>query len=277
MQANFQIIVREPSFAHERGPLGLWNPRLPELSHTLNGFQLALPYLEPYFIDAIRGARPHIKDAQLLADMEGFCAQEAQHSRQHRLYCRLLRKRYPRLAELETGIQQSLVQSRRNDSLEWRLAYTAGYECITAQLGRWLFKNSHAWFHDADPAFAQMMTWHAAEEIEHRHVAFDVLRAVNPSPKLRAKALGAAMLKTYADLLPAVNYMLQVDGYAGRWDSRLRRLKVRLSYATELLPAMLRYLVPSYHPTQEREPEGFALWLRDHAANEGSAGVTASA
>jgi predicted metal-dependent hydrolase len=269
MQENFPIVVRDPSFAHERGPGGLWNARMPELSHTLNGFQLALPYLEPYFIDAIRGARAQVKDAKLQADIEGFCAQEAQHSRQHRLYCRLLRKRYPRLAELETGIQQSLVHSRRNDSLEWRLAYTAGYECLTAQLGRWLFRNADAWFHDADPAFAQMMTWHAAEEIEHRQVAFDVLCAVNPSPKLRARALFAALRKTYADLTPAVTYMLEVDGYAKRWDSRLRRLGVRLSAAHALLPAMLRYIKPSYHPSQEREPAAFAQWLREHPPSAG--------
>lgn len=264
MQTKSQLVVRDPSFSHERGPGGLWNARLPELSHTLNGFQLALPYLEPYFIDALRAARSHVKDAQLLAEMDGFCAQEAQHARQHRLYCRMLRKRYPRLSELETSVQQSLLHSRHNDSLEWRLAYTAGYECITAQLGRWLFKNAHAWFQDADPAFAQMMTWHAAEEIEHRHVAFDVLCAVNPSPKLRAKALFAALRKTYADLTPAVSYMLEVDGYAQRWDSKLRRLKVRLSALSTLLPSMLRYLMPSYHPSQEREPAGFARWLRDH-------------
>jgi predicted metal-dependent hydrolase len=273
MQAHFQIVVRDPSFPHERGPGGLWNARLPELSHTLNGFQLALPYLEPYFIDAVRAARAHVKDPRLLADMEGFCAQEAQHARQHRLYCRMLRTRYPRLAELETRIQQSLVHSRRHDALEWRLAYTAGYECITAQLGRWLFKNAHEWFRDADPAFAQMMTWHAAEEIEHRQVAFDVLRAVNPSPRLRAKAIFAALSKTYADLTPAVTYMLEVDGYAKRWDSRLRRLGVRLDAASTLLPSMLRYLMPSYHPCQEREPEGFARWVRDHPQREGSAGA----
>src|ERR1700712_6039076 len=109
-----QIVVRAPSFDHERGRGGLWNARLPELSHTLNAFQLALPYLEPYFIDAVRGARDHVKDPRLLEDMRLFCEQEARHSREHRQYCRVLRKRYPRLAELETGIQQSLVHSRRH-------------------------------------------------------------------------------------------------------------------------------------------------------------------
>lgn len=263
-----QIVVREPKFLHE-GSGGLWNRRLPELSHTLNGFQLALPYLEPYFIDAVRAARPRIEDEQLRTDVQAFCEQEAHHARQHRLYSRLLRKRYPRLAELETGIQRSLAHSRKHDPLEWRLAYTAGYEAITAQLARWLFRSADEWFRDADADFAAMMTWHAAEEIEHRHVAFDVLQVVSQSRALRSRALVAALRKTWSDLTPAVSYMLEVDGYAKRLDSRARRLRLRMSFVGELLPAMLRYVMPGYHPSQEREPVGYRSWLeRDMTSSE---------
>ena len=67
---------------------GLWNPRLPELSHTLNAFQLALPYLEPYFIDAVREGAELVSDPPLKADALAFCAQEANHSRQPKRYCR---------------------------------------------------------------------------------------------------------------------------------------------------------------------------------------------
>jgi predicted metal-dependent hydrolase len=49
------IHVRRQRFDPELGAGGLWNPRLPELSHTLNAFQLALPYLEPYFIKCGQG------------------------------------------------------------------------------------------------------------------------------------------------------------------------------------------------------------------------------
>lgn len=270
MSTATKILVREPSFAHQQGAGGLWNARLPELSHTLNGFQLALPYLEPYFIDAVRGAREYVKDPRLLEDMQGFCEQEAEHARQHRQYCRMLRNRYPRLAELETGIQKSLVHSRRNDSLAWRLAYTAGYEAITAQFSRWLFANAEDWFRDADPHFASMITWHAAEEIEHRHVAFDVLQAVDPSYWLRVRGLGAALKKTYADLTAAVTYMLEVDGLLERWDSRTRRLRLRLSSAKNLLPSLLHYLAPHYHPSQDREPAAFVVWQRDNAQVNGA-------
>jgi uncharacterized protein len=260
MSEAVDIKVRPLSFEVERGAGGLWNPGRPELSHTLNAFQLALPYLEPYFIDAIREGAERVTDPKLKAEVVAFCAQEANHSRQHKHYCRLLQRRYPRLKEFETSIQQSLLRSRREDSLEWRLAYTAGYEAITAQLSRWMFRNADEWFTGADEHFAALMTWHAAEEIEHRHVAFDVLQAVDKRYGLRAKGLFGAMKKTLADIVPVVTYMLQVDGYAGRFDSKARRLKLRLQFSLELLPAVRRYLTPGYNPAQDPTPAGFEAW-----------------
>ena len=264
MTDSSKIAVRKMTFDVERGAGGLWNPRRPELSHTLNAFQLALPYLEPYFIDAIREGAELVTDPKLKADALAFCAQEANHSRQHKRYCRLLQQRYPRLKEHETAIQQSLIRSRQQDPLPWRLAYTAGYEAITAQLARWLFRSAEEWFDGADEYFAALMTWHAAEEIEHRHVAYDVFQAVDKSYPLRAKGLLAALKKTYADMTPAVTYMLEVDGYARRLDSRGRRLRLRMGLVSELLPAAGRYLTPGYHPSKDAEPRGFAEWLGAH-------------
>lgn len=256
-----EIRVRALTFDVERGAGGLWNPGRPELSHTLNAFQLALPYLEPYFIDAIREGAERVADPKLKAEAVAFCSQEANHSRQHKRYCRLLQQRYPRLKEFETAIQQSLLQSRREDPLEWRLAYTAGYEAITAQLSRWMLRNAEDWFAGGDAHFGELMKWHAAEELEHRHVAYDVLQAVTKSYGLRAKGLFAAMKKTLRDIVPVVTYMLEVDGYARRFDSKARRLKLRLQFSLELLPAVQRYLMPGYNPAQDPSPPEFAEWL----------------
>jgi predicted metal-dependent hydrolase len=260
MSDAVDIRVRALTFDVERGAGGLWNPGRPELSHTLNAFQLALPYLEPYFIDAIREGAERVADPKLKAEVTAFCSQEAHHSRQHKRYCRLLQKRYPRLKEFETAIQQSLLHSRREEPLERRLAYTAGYEAITAQLSRWMLRNAEDWFAGGDAHFAALMTWHAAEELEHRHVAYDVLQAVSTSYGLRAQGLFGAMKKTLADIVPVVTYMLEVDGYASRFDSKARRLKLRLQFALELLPAVRRYLTPGYNPVHDRSPPEFAEW-----------------
>jgi predicted metal-dependent hydrolase len=259
--------VRHPVFGLEPGLSGLWNPTRPELSHTLNAFQLALPYLEPYFIDAIKQASVYVTDPALKADAVAFCAQEANHSREHKRYCRLLHERYPRLAELEANIRQSLVESRRRDSLEWRLAYTAGYEAITVQLARLLFQHSTDWFSaGSDAGFPALLMWHAAEEIEHRHVAFDVLRCVTRRYDLRLNGLTRAISKTYADMNPAISYMLEVDGYRGL-SSTWRRLQVRSLIAKDMVPAVIRYALPGYHPSKEHAPEGYNAWLRAHPAD----------
>lgn len=254
------IEVRDLSFEVERGAGGLWNPRRPELSHMLNAFQLALPYLEPYFIDAIRNGAAQIKDPVHRANARAFCAQEANHARQHARYCRVLRERYPLLEEHEKAIQQSLVHSRQNDPLDWRLAYTAGYEAITVQMARWALRSADDWFGPEDQPFAELMMWHAAEEIEHRHVAFDVFQACSGNHRLRVKGFFAALRKTYAEITPAMTYMLQVDGYAGRFGSKVRRLKLRVRMLAELLPAILRYVSPAYHPSQDPEPPEAVAW-----------------
>ena len=95
------IVVRDMTFEVEQGAGGLWNAKRPELSHTLNAFQLALPYLEPYFIDAVKEASGALRDSRLRDEALAFCGQEANHSRQHGRYNRVLRRRYPRLAEFE--------------------------------------------------------------------------------------------------------------------------------------------------------------------------------
>jgi predicted metal-dependent hydrolase len=259
------IEIRPLALAFDHRPAGLWNPRRPELSHMLNAFQLALPYLEPYFIDAVKEALPRITDTRLRDDAAAFCAQEANHSRQHMRYCRALRPRYSRLADYEKAIQQSLVKSRQEDSLPWRLAYTAGYEAITAQLSRWMLSQMEYFFDGADPAFASLMTWHAVEEVEHRHVAHEVLQAVDASYGLRVRGFFAALRKTKNDVLPVVTYMLEVDGYGARIDSRARRLALRAELGLQLGRAMWRYLAPGHHPSKIDEPKRAAAWRAEYA------------
>jgi len=254
------IQVRDQIFNAEAAADGPWNPRKPELSHAINAVQLALPYLEPYFIDAIKQAMPYIKSRKLFADAQAFCSQEANHSRQHKRYCRALQKRYPKLVEYEAQIRNSLIDSRRNDSLQWRLAYTSGYEMITAQFARTIFEYADDWFDDVDPDFAGLFKWHAAEEIEHRHVAFDVLQDVSRSYGLRVKGVTAALYKSYRDMMPVATYMVEADGVTNHFMANLRAWDVRRIFFFSLAPALLRYIMPGYNPTHDREPAGYTRW-----------------
>ncbi len=254
------IEVRAIDFELERGYGGLWNPRLPEVSHTLNAFQLALPYLEPYFIDAVREGARRVVDPRLRADAQAFCAQEANHSRQHGRYNRLLRTRYPRLEEFEKQIQRSLLRSRRDDPLAWRIAYTAACELITGELARFLFRNANEWFRDADGHFAALMLWHAVEEIEHKSVAFEVLERTGVGYGLRLGGLLWAVRQTLFDLDPIATYMLSVDGIRG-FASKRRRFLFRVQFLAAVGPSLLRYALPGYDAASEPDPAFAREWM----------------
>ncbi|HEX4447934.1 MAG TPA: metal-dependent hydrolase [Polyangiaceae bacterium] len=259
-----QIRIRSIDFDFDRGRGGLWNPRFPEVSHALNAFQLALPYLEPYFIDAIKEAARDIADPRLRADARAFCAQEANHARQHARYNRVLRRRYPHVEIFERSIQRSLVRSRRRDSLAWRLSFTAACEAITGELARFLFGHADEWFRDADGHFAALMLWHAVEEIEHKAVAFDVLRAAGVPHRSRAPALLSAVRQMLFDLDPIATYLLAVDGIGGT-ASQLRRLAFRLQFSAAVGPRLLKYAAPGYNPSRDPDPPFAQEWMTAHA------------
>jgi uncharacterized protein len=255
------IEVRTIDFEVERGRGGLWNPRLPEVSHALNAFQLALPYLEPYFIDAIKEGIRHVANPRLRADATAFAAQEANHSRAHGRYNRVLRKRYPRVEEFEKSIQQTLVRSRREEPLLARLAFTAACEAITGELSRLLLRHADTWFCDADGHFAALMIWHAVEEIEHKSVAIEVLDALDCGYGVRAAALVSAVRRTLLDLDPVTSYMLAVDGVHGLASTR-RRFAFRTRFVCAVAPRLARYLLPGYDPAREGDPPVARAWMR---------------
>jgi predicted metal-dependent hydrolase len=254
-----RIRIRAVAFDFARGHGGLWNQRLPEVSHALNAFQLALPYLEPYFIEAVKDGIRLARDPHLDADARAFCGQEANHARQHTRYNRFLRERYPRLGKFEEAIRLRLQRERREAPLAWRLAFTAACETITAQLARFLFANVEEWFRDADPTFAALMEWHAAEEIEHKTVAFDVLRSFGACA-VPVGPLWAAFRQMVIDPDAVASYMLRVDGVRGARSAQ-RRWAFRRDLLRAIVPRIVACAAPGYDPSREPDPAPARAWL----------------
>src|SRR6202011_5293168 len=75
-------------------------------------------------------------------------------------------------------------------SPELRLAVTVALEHYTAIMAENVFRDGS--LEQAHPTMRALLLWHAAEEIEHRAVAFDVLREVNPSHALRMAGLAVS-------------------------------------------------------------------------------------
>ncbi|MFW1940649.1 metal-dependent hydrolase [Acinetobacter junii] len=132
---------------------------------------------EMFFIESVRNVRDQITDEKLLEDIRNFIAQEAFHSREHKsLNEHLIQSNYPEVVEIEALTKARLDKFRKLPKVE-QLAATVVMEHFTATLARLLL---------TDPLIKQKTTqesrnlweWHALEELEHKSVAFDALKAI---------------------------------------------------------------------------------------------------
>jgi predicted metal-dependent hydrolase len=236
-----------------------------EFNHIANAFMQALPYLEPYFINAIREAGERIEDPQLKDEIDAYIAQEARHAQEHRRFNKVLHRRYPGLKQIEAEIKGRLEQSRKHDSLEFRMAYTAGYEAITFQNARFMLLKKDKWLSAVDESVFGMLIWHMVEEVEHKNVAFDAFQAIDGRYSMRLRGFRAAATMTVKDIYVMVKHMLEVDGLwpDPRCKRRLRR--VALSMAGDIVPGFWHYFMPNHHPSDCADPQLVERW-RDHYA-----------
>ena len=255
------IVVRRPHFDYQTTPRN-WMPSDPAFGYRLNGGSLTLPYLEPYLIRVMRQAKqvlaergsPHL--AELSRDIDLFNGQEANHFKIHSEYNALLRQRYEGLEELEAEIEIDFARMLREESLEWNLGYSAGFETTGMVTSLLFFQASGESLVGADPAVAGLWGWHLAEEYEHRCVALDVFRAMGGSYRKRlqlfryqANHLNSFGMKA-ADLMrrqdEATGELLVTPEESGA-HRRLGRKQARFALSRIAL-AMLPWHEPRRHP-----------------------------
>ena len=258
---QLDIVVRRIPFELSEGIDAVWNPAKPEWSHMINGASLTMPYLEPFLIKSIREALPKIGDEALREEARGFVEQEAQHYQHHRRYNEMLKAQgYEVLNDVEEGFKTEYAEMAHK-SLRWKLAYTAGFETMTIGITDWLIKGRRKLFAGADPRVVSFVLWHMVEETEHKSVAIDVYRALFPNDYL-ARIRGLFWGSLHVALLSRRGYieMLKKDGKWSDWRSRLRLYGMIGSFFLQVSPAMLRALVPGYHPQRIEDPDWAGVW-----------------
>lgn len=261
------IEVRKIPFEFSDDIPAVWHPDKREWSHMVNGSSLSMPYLEPFLIKTLREAVPMIADADLQEDARGFIAQEAQHFTNHRRYNERLKQDYPELAEVEASMTRDYERFAKR-SLDWRLAYSAGFESMTIGVTDWLINDRRALFEGADPTVTSLILWHMVEETEHKTVAFDVYQAVCGRYWLRA--LGLVQGSFHVGFLARRGYraMLKRDGRWWQPRSRLKLWWMVLRFFAKVAPAMLRALKPGHHPTDQSDPPWVDAWRAAYSARD---------
>jgi predicted metal-dependent hydrolase len=261
------IRPRAPGFVFGDDIPRFWLLGSPTATHLLNGINLLFPLGERFFVRSVRHYQDRIDDPQLRADIRGFMAQEVRHGLEHERYFERLRAQgydIDRFLEIYAAIAFGIVE--RVSPAALNLAITAALEHFTAALAERAFTTD--FFDHAHPVMAELLRWHAAEEIEHKSVAFDVLASVAPGWPLRAAgiAVGAGMLAAF--WIAAVQMLLAQDRRAGRL---VREPELPPQDPDEALPrvlgrALVAYLRPGFHPREHADralaDAFFARWSR---------------
>ena len=180
----------------------------------LVAFSLTMPYLEPYLIRTYRSVVDDITEPALAADVREFIGQEAQHFQNHRRINEIIKTQLgpvvaAKLQAVEDRLDADYRRFNAEKSRRFNLVYAEGFEAMTCAMAMTMFEEVSSGRREDDGRFGawqQLWAWHAAEEIEHRTVAFDVYDHLEGSYAYRI----AGSLRAQAHFHRAVDEMQRI-------------------------------------------------------------------
>ena len=176
----------------------------------MNSMHIFLPPFERMIVHVIRKLLPRLTDPHLREQARGFLGQEAHHARAHALFLQNLRAQGYRIDDLVrfgAWLFNDVFERRLRPEL--CLSIIAGFEHYTDLLVLLVLQGD--FLDGCDPRMKELFTWHAAEEVEHNAVAWEMLRALDDSYPLRmaGNVLGLSVLLGF--LLAGTTLLLHQD------------------------------------------------------------------
>lgn len=271
------IEVRRPRFDWEgHGPH--WIPGDPMASHVGNALHLLFPTGERFFMEAVRDASDDVDDPELQDAIKEFIKQEAWHAQAHDQVLRHMEAvgidpsgyvdRLERFFDLLLRDRPSWPEWTRGFQIRRRLAITAALEHFTAVLGHWALTADALDEAGADATMLDLFRWHAAEEVEHRALVYDVYQHVGGGYPLRAFAMVGTTVGLLVEWALGVRYFirhdpeLDDDNRPGLRDYVRAARRGRVPGIGMLLRSVPRYLRRDHHPRDEADSDLALDYLR---------------
>lgn len=244
-----------------------WYRNDPGVTSFAYALSAVFPDGERFFIDAVRAFRDRIDDPGLRQRVREFIGQEAQHGQVHERYNARAASDGFAVDEIIALCKTELAELRKRVPPEDQLAITCALEHFTAMMAEQLLGNPR-FTADIPSPHVEMWRWHAAEEAEHKAVAFDVYQAVDGSYARRIfHYLITSATFTYGTGWSTL-HLLQKDGQSRNLDaylSILRFLFVEPGLLRAIAPQWLDYLRPDFHPNDRDDSALVERWKRDFA------------
>lgn len=215
-------------------------------THVVNGLHFVFPAGERFFIRSVKPFRDLVPE-ELRERIRGFSGQEAHHQSEHRRAFEAIEAQgYDVQSFLEWYEELAYRGIEPKVSPEARLATTAALEHYTAVLGEFALASDT--LEDCHPRMRELLMWHACEEIEHKSVTFDVLQHVDARYRTRLSGFVIATAVLLFFWGAGIRHMLRQEPRGRAFDSPREALGIVASTISHVMPRLLDYLRPSFHP-----------------------------
>jgi hypothetical protein len=267
------IKVRRINFGHEAEEQVHWFRNNQFMTHFMNSLHTVFPDGERLFIRSVKYFEKEIKNPELKERVKAFIGQEMQHGMQHERFLQALDKMGLEATKFEKWYRENAYVSAEDKlsaerllltPLRWllgdkaaelmSLSVTAALEHYTATLGEIVLRNEEYYMQAMPENLKQLFLWHAAEELEHKSVAFDVFQDVANGNYLE-RQVGFAFASFFLAYYIGIGWAWYLAHDKNRDVAKLPQdflesVPVYFNLLKDLLAGAVQYLKPGFHPDQ---------------------------
>jgi predicted metal-dependent hydrolase len=253
---DLTITPRDRRFGRDEVTPRWWHGNNPYATALFNALSATFPEGEAFFVESVRKHREGVPD-RLAGEIKAFTTQEVIHSREHLAFNRRAADSGYDLSKLEARVLMRLGIITSKPPIA-SLAATMALEHFTAILAHELLADARH-LEGADPATAALWRWHAAEEIEHKGVAYDTwLHATKHWSRakrwrVKSKVMLFLTRNFIVDRTAGALELLRQDGITGPkavagilWYAWIKPGVFRKIFA-----AWVKFFLPGFHPWNE--------------------------
>lgn len=263
------IKVRKPTFAFSDVPRHwFWgNARATALANALN---LVFPAGERFFIRSVRHYMDRLHDDPVLhEEVRRFMGQEVRHGMEHERFFEALEAQgYEIRSFLAWYERVAYGNLEQKFGPAVNLAVTVALEHFTAMFAERALTRDVLDEH-AHPVMRDLLMWHACEELEHKAVAFDVLKKVDPRYAVRIAGLAAGAAALVFFWMAGAKHLLAQEPAEKKRITREEAEQARKHNVLlngEFLGAFVDYLRRDFHPAQNDNYHLANEWLEKNGA-----------
>ena len=235
-------------------------------TRMFDALSLTFPDGERYFIESVRLFRDKITDPDLKQRVADFIRQEAQHGLAHDKMNQVMKDQGMPVDQFIHFLTRLFKSELKNRSPQYNIAMTAAAEHLTALMAETFYSKKET-LKEAHPYVRALLAWHSIEEMEHRDVAFDVMKQVGEVPESTRKfALAFTTVMMFNFTLYRANVMLEHDGF-----TRLERFKMvakglpwfisKKGIFSAMRSQYLDWFKKDFHPSQHPVIHQYQTWI----------------